>query len=1056
MSDPSERRRARTSVAAFFVGGFAAALAGCHERSCDVDLLPGVCASGWSKFERGVAVVDAVLIDIDGDEIDEVVAIDGEHARLSVHWSDGSTTVRPLELVPQAIAVGDFDGDGVREVALAGGESTSVDLGRIDLRGDLTSFDHIEAGEGIRDLWAGDLDGDGIDEVVTVDAGDGSVTVIHGGDRASTTLATGGTPTAVDVADLDGDGALDLVVADFTGGALIVFQGHAGGGFAEPRSWPSVAGLQWIDLGDVDGDGHVDIAARGGAAPEVWVHPGDGAGAFDDPFAVAMLPEPVIEHGWLPAVTRGVGVAILPAGPGELGAILVPEAGQLSSWRIAADRKVEGRVALATSASRIDAIVKPRAGVWIAGGPFLAAELQALAGPMPVEVWRAGHPDSPGEHWGRVAIGDLDGDGIDDLAAIHSEACGDSSECPLALEIRRGDGDGGFELVSSALVEGMTRLGLADVDGGGLPVLLREGSSSIELCRIEDAAEGKFVPVVGADGFGDITEILRGDDGRDRALLWRWATGTSREYVVVTLTRGGAVERTQALLDASVASLAGVDIDGDGDDDLVATLYGEFGPSLQAWTTTTQGALAPGPKHEIEALTGWRWTYPAIGAGDIDGDGATEVLLVGETAIAGVVGIDGPAPSVRVDDGLLMKSPPNLGTATVGDVDGDGQPDLLFPRGGELQVLRSEGGAWAGPAATLPMPSWTRRVHRDLDGDGRLDTVATDSSFVSAFVMRSGVSPRLRTAPRSGGGLRSTLVGDVDGDGLDDLVSAALDGISVIRRPREPDRTLDRLEIGDRTGVGVVVDLDHDGRDEVVLRSGAVRLDEDRLRLDPLTFAVDPGAWPSAAGDLDGDGAIDLVFANYGANASFMLSATFAEGADRFGAPHQLANLALSQVAVADLNRDGRGDVIAVAGGETAVFWSRPERSFEAVTMPVEWAVVLDGGLLTRSGSRIDRIPIVVGAFGASQRVVEDPRLVDSILVAVGDLDGDGRGDLASVTWETTLIWLARGDGLMLARDLGPQPSTLVAGGDLDGDGLGELVGVVAQDDLFVLWGDWR
>ena len=134
-------------------------------------------------------------------------------------------TTIPTDLVALDVAGADFDGDGIDDLALLGGE------GRADGRGDLVLFTRdrdgqwneiVRSGGGQRmhRLAAGDLNGDGRSDLVATAQNSHHLVLWlclsreEGGLTRCADLGVGTGPLDVTLADIDGDGELDIAVAN--------------------------------------------------------------------------------------------------------------------------------------------------------------------------------------------------------------------------------------------------------------------------------------------------------------------------------------------------------------------------------------------------------------------------------------------------------------------------------------------------------------------------------------------------------------------------------------------------------------------------------------------------------------------------------------------------------------------------------------------------------------------------------------------------------------------------------------------------------------------------
>ena len=199
----------------------------------------------------------------------------------------------------QALAAGDFDGDGDQDVAV------SLDYEhryyRIQFFKNDNGYLHNELvtqknfiGYDPRELWAGDFDGDGdIDlvagnadvDAVSVLLNDGAETVwsdsgwtIHG------YYGAGDDPAHICVADLTGDGNLDLATADWKDDKIAIFAGVGDGTLAVPIFYPAGDHPNGIVAADVDGDGNLDLATANHFGFDFSIHYNGGPCACDCPY----------------------------------------------------------------------------------------------------------------------------------------------------------------------------------------------------------------------------------------------------------------------------------------------------------------------------------------------------------------------------------------------------------------------------------------------------------------------------------------------------------------------------------------------------------------------------------------------------------------------------------------------------------------------------------------------------------------------------------------------------------------------------------------------------
>ena len=187
------------------------------------------------------------------------------------------------------VAVGDFDGDGVGDVAGStyGANQVYVWLGGTDGVADGTFKGpevYSDGGSGPWMLVAEDVSNDGHPDLITSNLSSNDVVVWLGkGDGsfdAATSYHAGSYIRDVAVGDFDEDGWPDMVATSASSGELAVFLSRGDGTFHDSRSLYVGGGPMAVDVGDFDGDGHLDIAHSDTSLNEVQMRLGLGDGGF--------------------------------------------------------------------------------------------------------------------------------------------------------------------------------------------------------------------------------------------------------------------------------------------------------------------------------------------------------------------------------------------------------------------------------------------------------------------------------------------------------------------------------------------------------------------------------------------------------------------------------------------------------------------------------------------------------------------------------------------------------------------------------------------------------
>lgn len=229
---------------------------------------------------------DVALGAVSDDAVDMFVAMDGP-AQLWLYRGNGAGGFgEPQEYATptNAIDLGDFDRNGVLDVAIMNGSGLATRLG-IEVNETLDAQIDRAGPTGNRILVA-DLVGSDAVDIVAAGTPIGEIAILRGeGDgefTAESSLVIGSNVSAFAVGDHDADGRPDLVVAT-SAGDLRLHYGRDDGSISatgNPLTEPSDIQTNLASV-DVDADGVLDIVSSGGVTVDVRF--GHGDRTFDEP-----------------------------------------------------------------------------------------------------------------------------------------------------------------------------------------------------------------------------------------------------------------------------------------------------------------------------------------------------------------------------------------------------------------------------------------------------------------------------------------------------------------------------------------------------------------------------------------------------------------------------------------------------------------------------------------------------------------------------------------------------------------------------------------------------
>lgn len=484
----------------------------------------------------------------------------------------------------------------------------------------------------------------------------------------------------------------------------------------------------------------------------------------------------------------------------------------------------------------------------------------------------------PALSWTRMramAAADFDGDGDRDVIAGGFQMGGAvHSLWPVQPVMLLNDGSGNF-LSSPARLPGVavaaSDVSLRDFDGDGdVDILFYQRAASSQsqqpLRLFANNGSGWFLNVplpASPPGAFEFMAVGAPMAASVPAALYGSFTG----IWMVSFPPGGPITAATlgALPGSGVPTDLGLflDVDADGDDEWI--------PRMPTGITTFAWTAGGGFAQVLQTLPTPSPYWPGrITGGDLDGDGDRDLVFSGLGCAEFLVNT---GQGVLVSAGSSFAPAAAVWTQALGDVDGDGLTDLAWYVGGPAWARGDGRGGWAiqPPATggtTLAPGGLIGLFFQDLDVDRDLYRASIILAGDSDAWFRNDAAAgwTLMAAWPASEPASCVLTGDLDADGDEDVVTIRRGGNVWITRNLGPSGLAGPVVVGGISPLnsdGALADLDVDGDLDIVVASpggcGSVRLMNDGSG----TFTVSPMCLPAAeavvAGDLDGDWDPDLV-----------------------------------------------------------------------------------------------------------------------------------------------------------------------------------------------------
>ncbi|MGE0881913.1 MAG: beta strand repeat-containing protein [Blastocatellales bacterium] len=756
---------------------------------------------------------------------------------------------------PTSVAIGDFDGDGKQDFAVANLNSNTVSIRLGDGLGGFSGTTNVGVGSSPLSVAIGDFNGDGkqdfaaannLSNNVSIRLGDGL-----GGFSGTTDVGVGSRPHSVAIGDFNGDGRQDFATANLDANTVSIRLGDGLGGFSGTTDVSVGAAPYSVTIGDFNGDGKQDFAAANNNSGTVSIRLGDGLGGFSG--------------------MTSVGVGTLP-----------------TSVAIG-DFNGDGKQDFAAANQGSDTV-----SIRLGDG------LGRFSGTTEVSVGTG--PQS-------VAIGDFNGDGKQDFAAANSGSAN--------VSIRLGDGLGGFSGTTTVGVGSLpTSVAIGDFNGDGRQdfatadanffgtVSIRLGAcqpalgnypnaivtlggsatvtpnaTPLSATSIQVATNTNFKGTLVADLATGIVRVTNAHPAGTYPVTVTAFNGTlsGQKNFTLTVQPGPACSATTIFTGTTSVgvgtgpnSVSIGDFNGDGKQDFAVanqnsnTVSIRLGDGLGGFTGTTNVSVGSNPL--------------SVAIGDFNGDGKQDFAAA--NYVSNTVSIrlgDGMGGFSGMTDVGIGTSPVSI---AIGDFNGDGKQDFATANSNANTVSIRLGDGLGGFSGATNVGVGSTPVSvaiGDFNVDGKQDFAAVNYFSDNVSIrLGDGMGGFSGTTNVGVGSVpESVAIGDFNGDGKQDFAVANQNSNTV------------SIRLGDgmggfsgTTNVGVgsdpysvsIGDFNGDGKQDFAAANAgsgtvSIRLGDGMGGFSGTTnVGVGVGPHSVAIGDFNGDGRQDFAAANYLSN----------------------------------------------------------------------------------------------------------------------------------------------------------------------------------------------
>lgn len=347
-----------------------------------------------------------------------------------------------------------------------------------------------------------------------------------------------------------------------------------------------------------------------------------------------------------------------------------------------------------------------------------------------------------------VAIGDVNGDGRNDVVMTTSFYFDDANDYKVFVFLQNANGTLALPVkyaTSSTYTCRAATVGIGDVNQDGRnDVVIGDSGCGLEvLLQKADGTLASGVSYPSADSHKIRIADLN-NDGRMDVVGIGWGTNTASVWLQ---NAGGTLDPpvVYSVTHGGYDDLEAGDVNGDGLTDVVVMSGQALVPNLGVLTQKADGSLDAPAYYSVASNT----LTAGVAIGDVNGDSRNDVVVsYGGNRPASRIGVFSQNSSGTLDPVVSSTSYDIPEAVEIADVTGDGRKDIIVLHGGWMQMglyeQQPDGTLKAEELFSIPYASHYNPhglAVGDISGDGRNDVVIADYNYGLVVLYNNGPSP---------------------------------------------------------------------------------------------------------------------------------------------------------------------------------------------------------------------------------------------------------------------------------------------------------------------------